>query len=250
MNTSLLGARFTRGFSAIAVTFVAAISGSGQAAAVACGDSPLDISLTYAVNTTIGQPIENIVSWNNYECNGGGSGIYTIGAGGSTFADYFLKSSSNKPLNGLMIGTTHDLAGDAEGQEHLVLITNNAWASAAANIAFGTLFPSILEENIISALHVYATSNDQATLDAAASTIGGFVFGQLSAAFFNLGAVIPGTTTTSAFTVIAFSDGQIIGDGIASLTTALPDNPAPVPAPFMLVLAGMTALGLRRTQRA
>jgi hypothetical protein len=248
MNTSLLGARFARGFSAIAVTLIAAISGSGQAAAVACGDSPLDISLAYSVSTNIGQPIENIISWNNYECNAGGSGAYTVGAGGSTFPDFFLKSSSNKPLNGLMIGTTHDLAGDAEGQEHLVLITNNAWASAAANIAFGTLFPSTLEENLISALHVWATTNDQDAFTAASNTISNFVFGELSTAFFNLGAVIPGTTTTSAFSVIAFSDGQIIGDGIASLTTALPDNPAPVPAPFLLVLAGMTALGLRRTR--
>jgi hypothetical protein len=249
MNTSLLlKARFTRRLLTIVITVVAAISSAGRAEAAACGDSPLDISLGYSVSTSIGQPIENIISWNNYECNAGGSGTYTIAAGGETFPDLFLKSSSNKPINGLMIGTTHDLEGDAEGQEHLVFITNTAWASAAANIAFGTLFPSTLEENLIAALHVWATTSDQDAFTAASNTISSFVFGELSTAFFTLGAVIPGTTTTTDFSVIAFSDGKVIGGGIASLTTALPDNPAPVPAPVLLVLAGLTALGLRRAQ--
>jgi hypothetical protein len=220
-----------------------------HAAAVPCGDTPLDITLSYAVQTNIDQPIENIISYNNYECNTGGSATYTVDAGGSTFSDYFLKSSSNKPLSGLMIGTTHDLPGDAPGQQHLVLMTSSAWANAAAGIAFGALFPSTLEEEIISALQVFAQSEDQEVRNEAANTIGAFVIGQLSSAFFSLGAVIPGETTTSAFSVIAFSDGQIIGDGIASLATALPDNPVPTPALPFLIATGLIGLNLSRTRR-
>ncbi len=245
MYTSTLGGRLVRGISSIAMALLTVSAGAVHA--VACGDTPLDITLRYDVTTRINQPIENIVSWNTYDCNAGGSGIYTVGGNGGSFSDYFPKSSSNKPLTGLMIGTTHDLVGDAEGQEHLVLMTNNAWASSVAGIAFGTLFPTILEEDVIAALHVYATSNVQSELEAAVAVFGGFVFGQLNSAFFNLGAVIPGTTTTSNFSVVAFSDGAIIGTGIANLTTAFPDAPVvPVPGVAMLLLAGFAGLSVQR----
>ncbi len=247
MKIATLGAQLLRGITAVGIC-VTALSSTLSHAAV-CGSTPLDITQSYSFVTTIDQPIENIVSYGVFECNSGGSGIYSVGAHGGSFDGYFPESSSNKPLSGLMIGTTHDLAGDPAGQRHIVLATSNAWAQSVVGNAFSTLFPNTSETAVIDALYVFATSNDPAELDAAVAVFGAFVFGELTNAFFNVGAVIPGQTTTSPFSVVTFNDASIIGTGIASLTTALPPDPVvPVPGVAVLLLAGFAALRLQKNE--
>jgi hypothetical protein len=244
MNSKLSCKYFRRGLATLCMGMFLSAASMSQAAVVACGSSPLDITLSYDVTTAIDQSVDNILSYNQYVCNAGGSGLYTVSAGGSTFADYFPKSSSNAPLSTLQLGVTHDLPGDTPGQQHLVLMVDNAWAAASAGISFGTLFSGASEDDVIAALNAFAdfdTTND----DAASQIVGGFAFGPAISAFYNLGAVVPGATTTSDFTVFLATNGQIIGTGIASLTTALPDNNVPIPGTLFLLASGLLALVVR-----
>ena len=114
-----------------------------------------DIQLSYTINptpgTTFSSNVYDIVAFNTYAQPGntGASwGGTTVASTGGTYVDYNLKSSTNMPLTGLLLG----LVNDTNGNPHLALMISNTAAAAATGIPFATLFPNTPETQIITSL--------------------------------------------------------------------------------------------------
>ncbi len=164
---------------------------------------------------------------------------FSAPVGSSTITDPFLLTN---PIDAtFLLGVTHDLPGDAPGQQHLVVFTNNAWAASAQFIAFGTLFLNTLEDRLITDI----TTN----LDSAA--VGDVVFQQ---ALDDLYAFAGGDSISGpngniafgandSFTAVAFSSGRIIGTGITSAVPAGGGSTVPEPASWALLIAGFGLTG-------
>jgi len=214
-------------------------------------DDPLDIQLSYTVTTAGNLPaITNIVTFNSYASGGTGSWwASTVPANSvsTTIADPFWKSSANAPIDALMLGLVQDLPGDAPGQKHMVLMMSEAAATAATSIAWGTLFTSTNEATLIGNLEVATSGQDWPVIEADVTALYAFANGDARVgvlgpgglpidSWFSLGGVVPGATTTGNFTVLAFSDGQVLGQGVASLSTLAP---VPEPGGVVLLLVGL-----------
>lgn len=231
---------------------------AAHASTVDC-QSPQDIHLSYQVNHSLGQSITDIITFNNYAvCQGTGSWWpSSVGGDGGLVTDPFAKSSSNRPTQALMLGLTQNLPGDAEGQMHVVMMVDSAAAAAAQNIAWGTTFLSTLEEDVIADL-VLTMRTDRSTLadgsaeaiawDQALTDLYTFATGDAAGMFFDMPGVVPGSTTSSNFTVMAWSDGRIVGDGTAFLSTDLAAT-VPEPGSLALMLLPLALLAAQRRRR-
>ena len=215
---------------ALAAGLAALIALPAAAQAQTCG-----ATAPYLVNYQFNQ-IYGVTAIAKYNAFGGcGSGISnsdTAPVGSSMLTDIFPKT--DPVTRALLFGITSGLPGDAEGQRHLVLFTNDRFAAAARNIAFGTLFPSSNETVLIAALDSLANGtgmdNDYGLLsdfaDNAART------GPNGDAGFGL---------NQSFTSIAFSDGRIIGTGLF-YATAVP-GAVPEPASWAMLVFGFGLMG-------
>lgn len=230
-------------------------SAAARANVVSDCSQPLDVHLSYTVNNGLDVPITDVITFNRYAvCTGPGSWWpSSAAAGSSTIVDPFTKSSSNMPQQGLMLGLATGLPGDAQGQVHVVAMVDPTAAAAAEGIAWGTTFLNTLEDRIAADL-MLTMRTDRATLsgaeaeawDAALTDLYSFVLGDAASMWFALPAdPQPGTTTTSDFSVVAWSDGRIVGSGQAALTF----DAAQVPAPSPLALAGLPLVLLAWTRR-
>jgi len=216
------------------------------AAPAARADDPQDIQLSYTVQLDRpGPAITRLMTFNNYANGGGVWWAAEVPAGETqwTITDPFLKSSANAPLSALLLGLVQDLPGDAAGQQHVVLMMDSAAAAAATNVAWGTLFRNTSEAQLIAAIELATSGQDGPLIDPAFDILSAFVDGdatsgilvppgQALSAWFTLGTVVPGSTTFSGFTVMAFSDGQVLGSGQA-LVTGLA---LAVPEPLMAIV--------------
>lgn len=178
---------------------------------------------------------------NGYGITFGGCCEYA-GVGTTVITDPFLKT--NPIVSNFLLGVTTDLPGDADGQQHLVVFTNDSFASAAQGIDFGTLFPNTDETTLINDL---TTNLDEAAVgetvyNQAVDDLFTFANGDATNAGIGFG-------SNSTFTAVAFSDGQIIGNG-DSFTT--PGGAVPEPASWILMSAGFGGLGplIRRRRRS
>jgi hypothetical protein len=117
---------------------------------------------------------------------------------------------------------------------HLVLFTNDSFASSAENIAFGTLFPNTNETTLITEL----TSPQLNPHEIFALGDGDALSGPNDPIGFEPG---------SPFEAIAFSGGQIIGSGTSSFTYGVSEPPS-----WTMVVVGFAGLGFagyRRTRK-
>ena len=231
------------------LTFVSAMGLCSAGAHASVAPTPiLDISLSYEVSTTIDSPVEYVITFNRYADGSTGSWWpSSVGALGGTINDPFQKSSDNRPLSGLLLGLTSNLPGDAPGQQHVVLMEDSGSASALQNVAWGTTFSTYLEGTIASDIHNVAgvTRGADGTPEAAAwdaalnelYTFAGDASSGAGSLWFPISATSPGETKTSNFVVTAWSDGQQIGTGVASITQAVPE-----PTTYAMGLAGLAVI--------
>jgi len=211
---------------------------------------PSQVLLSYEVTLNADIPdVTNIIIFNNY-LNGSGSTWAFTAFGGqtTTLADPFPKDNlNNPPLQGLLLGLTKDLPNDPPGQEHVVLFMNDLAAANATHIAWGTLFPGTSESQLIGAIRDYTAGLpfEKPVMQAASASLGAFIGGDAQngnlgingepgSAFFEIG---------GTFTVMAWSEGTVIGTGTSMSVAAVPE-----PQTYALMLIGLvlTAAGARR----
>jgi len=194
----------------------------------------------YSVHNDMGGPITNIMMAE--EVDNGGSLTWAFQADGE--GDSLLQNpfpGSVPVQRALLIGLVQDLPEDPEGQKHIVLMMDNNAAALANHIAWGTLFPTTLEDQLIADLELATSGQDweiiQPGLDAVSNFLGGEAKnilgpgGSSNSAWFNMG---------GSFSVMAFSEGQQIGSG-QSFVTAVPE-----PASLGALCIGAAAFLRRR----
>jgi hypothetical protein len=204
----------------------AAASGSG------CGVTPGTVDY---VISRLDYDVSNIIRFNaGGNCSGRGGTLFAAATGNAPYTLDSVYYPDGHDVLWLM-GTAQDLPGDPEGQKHLVIFGNTGWAASVQGIAFGTLFPSALEAGLIAALEDAATGSG---LQSSYDLIDDFWT-----------TLIPGAGLTfapgDAFKIVAFSDGQQIGEGFTTYSAAQ----VPEPASWALLIAGFGLVGAMARRR-
>nr|WP_235890272.1 PEPxxWA-CTERM sorting domain-containing protein [Sandaracinobacter neustonicus] len=203
------------------------------ASAAVCPTGPATI-LTYNINS-LDVAVDNVIHFNtNPGCGAGRGGTFSFEGNASTSFDLWYGEPQSQLF---LMGTAQNLPGDPEGQKHIVIFGNTDWVAGAEDIAWGTLFPTILEGQLIAALEDAATGEGQ---QSSYDLIDSFWFDHAlpSGLFFG---------PNSDFTVIAFSTGQIIGSGNVTSTSVLPA--VPEPATWAMLIAGFGLVGAAARRR-
>jgi hypothetical protein len=140
----------------------------------------------------------------------------------------------------LAIGLVQDLPNDAPGQEHIVLFMDPTAAARIQHIAWGTVFTTTLEDQLIQSVHD-ATSGlpfEDPTLQAGLNAVFDFVGNAATHA-----QVGPSGTSGSAwfatggaFSVVAWSDAQTIASGVSEIATV---SAVPEPETYALMAGGL-----------
>lgn len=218
----------------------------------------LESHYTFSVDPAWGSAVTNIICMME-----GGSVDDSYGWGAKAWAF----NSSNSPTLGfdtawfnlnaaeptlvgsLHVGIVQDLPNDAPGQKHAVLFMDSDAASRTSNIAWGTFFNHTNEDSLIYAI-------EQATSGGSWEYINPFLqeidtFAQGDAKHGNLG---PFGTEGSAwfgpgqsFSIVAWSDGKVIGTGNNTWETQM--QSVPEPASMLVLAAGPLLLIHRRRNK-
>lgn len=184
--------------------------------------------------------IENILLLERYASGSGTVTGFSIGSGQSTITNPFPYNSTDLPTSFLLFG----LIPIDSTEFRVVLFMNDATSDFADGKEWATLFPTTDETILATAIFVATTSTVQSEIEAAFSTIFHFADNDANS--------IPGpnSTTLSAqfvpentFKVVAFSTGEIIGNGISRLT------PVPEPSTYFMGAASMAVVGAIRIFR-
>lgn len=232
---------------AAALAFAASLSAAPAFAAV-------ETYASYTLTNNFDQAITNLVV---YQSNGEGGGSLTWGGfapnlDGQSSATYTNPFKIDGPFVGaLWFGLVQGLPGDASPDEyHVVLGINPQAAAYSENIAWGTLFPNTLEEQLID--HILLTTSGRPFEEIDPGTTGLFTFADGDATTTNhLNGGLNYSTLfapSSSFTLVAWSSGTVIGSGEAFLESRTVPDAIPEPGTWALMILGFGAAGsaLRR----
>ena len=178
--------------------------------------------------------------------NGSGGGIGWPFSATSGLNQYALGYGSPNGVNNIFfMGLATGLPGDTTGQQHAVLFTNTAFANSATTNPWGTLFPNTSETTLVTDLQTAFAPNSNpssTTLNNAVNDMYSFGYGTGDAITGPNGPINfkPG----SAFSIIAFSNGQIIGQGSSIEVAAVPE-----PGAYALMLAGLGLVSIAARHR-
>jgi hypothetical protein len=198
-------------------------------------------SLNFAVNDIVmfqGQP----------GCYSGTTNSFSVSAGGGLLADPFTKTN---PIDvTFLLGVATDIVLDEFGEptasgNHLVIFGNDTWASGATSIAFGTLFPQVLETDLINALGLLSLGLpvENPLVQGAFNTLVNFYDYQFTAPGGGIG-----FAAGDSFSILGFTDGKFIGRGqsfVTPITAAIPE-----PASWAMLIAGFGLVGAVARRRA
>lgn len=205
----------------------------------------------YDVTTEVGfSPITEIVMIENFDGFQAFTWSFEAAGAGATTRLSNPFPSDTPALESLLVGIVADLPGDAPGQEHLVLMMDDHAASNVQDIAWGTVFTTVLEEDVIDAVHTMALHLPfgDPDLEAALNTLSAFVdVASYEAHVGDFG--LPGSalfTTGGSFTIVAWSDGQVIGSGVSTIE---PIAVVPEPSALAMLLAGIGVVGTLARRR-
>jgi len=182
---------------------------------------------------------------------GWGSTAWSFNEGSSpitlTFdTDWFDPFAAEPVLReSLMMGVATDLPGDPPGQKHVLFFMDTEAASNIDNIAWGTIFTTTLEAQLIDAIERATTDFDD---DEAWDFIDDFVNNKAKNANVGPGG-LPGSIwfgPNEDFSIVAFSEAKTIGGGSSEFNTEF--QPVPEPATMTALSVGALAL-LRRKRR-
>lgn len=151
---------------------------------------------------------------------------------------------SDPTTGALLLGITHDLPGDAPGQKHAVLFMDDYAASLAEHIAWGTLFRNTLEEGLISDIELATSGQDWPIIQPGLDGVSNFVNGDAKTGILQPDGTPQSTlfAPTGSFTVMSFSDGTVLGHGVASEIQTTPE-------PASMAFLGFGALALIRRRK-
>lgn len=212
-----------------------------------CGNAAAEVQYVTSYTATLdtGQPVTNIMMFEEGEGFGSSTWAFSMdGQGTSTITNPF--PANDIVQQSLLIGIVEDLISDpsavpsAVSQKHIVLFMDDNAAALSNHIAWGTLFPSTLEEQLIADLELATSGQDWPIIQPGLDGVDAFVYGDA-----RTGILAPGGIPTSAwfatggtFTVMLWSDGTVVGSGTSAITQ--------VPEPMSMILMGVGALILRR----
>lgn len=212
-----------------------ALCGAAVATPAAADECGVDPGTVNYVISSLSYRVDNIIRFNEGNCSSGRGGTYTAfpTQSPSTLASVFYPDGHDRLF---LLGTATDLAGDPPGQKHLVIFGSTSWIAGAQGIGFGTLFPTTLEASLIAALEDAGTGNGaQSSYD----FIDAFWTGPAESAGLKF-------TPGDSFGIIAFSDGQLIGEGAATFS---PAGTVPEPATWALLITGFGLTGAMQRRR-
>jgi hypothetical protein len=226
-------------------------------------------SYTFNVNYGPDTQITNILLMEKTADSGSSTWAFSAdGNGSTTITNPFPTDSPT--TTALLIGIVSDLTTDGSaGQQHLVLFMDNTAAQLSNHIAFGTLFGTsasqhpVTEEEVISDLLLATSGQDFPIITPGLDALGDFANdnaingilgpdGPVSAWITQPStANDDGTFPQGSFSVVAWTDGAIIGTGVTDTATIVTDVPdAPEPASLGLLAAGSLLLLKRRSLHA
>lgn len=196
----------------------------------------------YLTTVDLGRPVTNLLMVEDRDGGGGGITWAFTAEGESTSLLTNPFPNDNPVTSSLLIGLVQDLDGDPPGQKHVVLFMNDSAANNVQHIAWGTIFTTTLEPQLIADIELATSGQDweiimpglQGVLDFAQAAKSARVGpnGLEASAWFDMG---------GGFSLVAFSEGQIIGSGTSYNTV--------VPEPASLAALGVGAAALLRRRR-
>ncbi len=153
-------------------------------------------------------------------------------------------SHDQPPAEALLIGLATGLPGDgSDPQQHVVLMMNDNAAALANHISWQTLFRNTLEQEVIDDILLGTSGQDFPIVLPGIGRVNDFAYGDGDTGILGP-AGIPQSiwfTEGSSFTVMAFSDGTVLGTGVSS-SDFVPD-PTATPEPSTAI-AGLIGLGI------
>ncbi len=200
---------------------------------------------SYDVNMTKDFAVSNIMMLESFQNHGAATWAFGVGGIGVTTLNNPFASDEPCQMS-LLIGLAHDLPGDAEGQKHMVIMMDPLAAQLSNHIAWGTLFRNTREEDLIANLELATSGQDWPIIQPGLDGVGAWANGDAQTGILGPGGVVQTAwfSTTGAFTVVAFSDGDIVGDGQGHVTAV------PEPASMAVMGVGVLALLRRRNKRS